>query len=250
MEKSNSLVSELSGGQKQRLFIVLALIPDPEVVFLDELTTGLDARARREVWKSLSQLKERGITILLTSHFMDEVEALCDRIMILKNGKSIFCGSIKEAVTASPYEKLEDAYLWYTDGRVNMKTFKTLLKTEGKLSLRGLDMFIFAICMPVVVVVILGAVFGDKPAFDGAEYTFLEQSFGAVSAIAICAGGVMGLPLVVSDYRSRKILKRFKVTPADPALILAVQVAIYALYSIASLILIYITGALFFLDFS
>ncbi|HBG12229.1 MAG TPA: ABC transporter permease, partial [Clostridium sp.] len=56
-----------------------------------------------------------------------------------------------------------------------MKTFKTLLKTEGKLSLRGLDMFIFAICMPIVVVIILGAVFGDKPAFDGAEYTFLEQ---------------------------------------------------------------------------
>lgn len=127
-----------------------------------------------------------------------------------------------------------------------MKPFKTLLKTEGKLSLRGLDMFIFAICMPIVVVVILGAVFGDKPAFDGADYTFLEQSFGAVSAIAICAGGVMGLPLVVSDYRSRKILKRLKVTPADPALILAVQVAIYAFYSIASLILVYVTGALLF----
>jgi ABC-2 type transport system permease protein len=127
-----------------------------------------------------------------------------------------------------------------------MKTFKTLLKTEGKLSLRGLDMFIFAICMPIIVVVILGAVFGDKPAFDGADYTFLEQSFGAVSAIAICAGGVMGLPLVVSDYRSRKILKRLKVTPADPALILTVQVAIYALYSIVSLILVYTTGTLFF----
>lgn len=127
-----------------------------------------------------------------------------------------------------------------------MKPIKTLLKTEGKLSLRGLDMFIFAICMPIVVVVILGAVFGDKPAFDGADYTFLEQSFGAVSAIAICAGGVMGLPLVVSDYRSRKILKRLKVTPADPALILAVQVAIYAFYSIASLILVYVTGALLF----
>ncbi len=53
---------------------------------------------------------------MLTSHFMDEVEALCDRIMILKNGKSIFCGSIKDSVAASPYEKLEDAYLWYTDG--------------------------------------------------------------------------------------------------------------------------------------
>lgn len=127
-----------------------------------------------------------------------------------------------------------------------MKAFKTLLKTEIRLSLRGMDMFIFAICMPVVVVIILGAVFGSKPAFDGAEYTFLEQSFGAVSTIAICAGGVMGLPLVVSDYRSRKILKRFKVTPTSPALILAVQVVIYALYSIISLILVYATGAIFF----
>ena len=127
-----------------------------------------------------------------------------------------------------------------------MKAFRTLLKTEIRLSLRGMDMFIFAICMPVVVVIILGAVFGNKPAFDGAGYTFLEQSFGAVSTIAICAGGVMGLPLVVSDYRSRKILKRFKVTPTSPALILAVQVVIYTLYSIISLILVYATGAIFF----
>lgn len=127
-----------------------------------------------------------------------------------------------------------------------MKAFRSLLKTEIRLSLRGMDMFIFAICMPVVVVVILGAVFGNKPAFDGAEYTFLEQSFGAVSTIAICAGGVMGLPLVISDYRNRKILKRFKITPTSPALILAVQVVIYALYSIASLIFVYTTGAIFF----
>ena len=127
-----------------------------------------------------------------------------------------------------------------------MKAFKTLLKTEIRLSLRGMDMFIFAICMPVVVVVILGALFGNKPAFEGAEYTFLEQSFGAVSTIAICAGGVMGLPLVVSDYRSRKILKRFKVTPTSPALILAVQVVIYALYSFTSLILVYMISTLFF----
>jgi len=127
-----------------------------------------------------------------------------------------------------------------------MNAFKALLKTEIKLSLRGMDMFIFAICMPVVVIVILGAVFGNKPAFDGAAYTFLEQSFGAVSTIAICAGGVMGLPLVVSDYRSRKILKRFKVTPISPVLILAVQIVIYALYSIVSLILVYATSAVFF----
>lgn len=127
-----------------------------------------------------------------------------------------------------------------------MKPFNALLKTEIKLSLRGLDMFIFAICMPVVVVILLGAVFGNKPAFDGADYTFLEQSFGAVATIAICAGGVMGLPLVVSDYRHKKILKRFKVTPTSPALILAVQVVIYALYSIVSLILVYATSAIFY----
>lgn len=127
-----------------------------------------------------------------------------------------------------------------------MKAFKTLLKTESRLSLRGMDMFIFAICMPVIVVVILGAVFGNRSAFDGAGYTFLEQSFGAVSTIAICAGGVMGLPLVVSDYRDKKILKRFKVTPTSPALILAVQVCIYTVYSIASLILVYVTASVFF----
>lgn len=127
-----------------------------------------------------------------------------------------------------------------------MRAFKTLFKTEFKLSLRGMDMFIFAICMPVVVMVILGIIYGNKPAFDGAGYTFLEQSFGAVATIAICAGGVMGLPLVVSDYRHKKILKRFKVTPTSPALILAVQVVIYALYSIFSLVLVYVTAAVFF----
>ncbi|MDO0823173.1 ABC transporter permease [Desulfosporosinus nitroreducens] len=127
-----------------------------------------------------------------------------------------------------------------------MKAFSTLFKTELKLSLRGMDMVIFAICMPIVMVVILGIIFGSKPAFDGAEYTFLEQSFGAVATIAICAGGVMGLPLVISDYRHKKILKRFKVTPTSPALILAVQVAIYALYSVASLILVYAAATIFF----
>ena len=82
---------------------------------MDELTTGLDARARREVWKILSILKEKGLTILLTSHFMDEVEALCDQICILKKGKIVFYGTVSEAVQTSPYDKFEDAYLWYSD---------------------------------------------------------------------------------------------------------------------------------------
>lgn len=127
-----------------------------------------------------------------------------------------------------------------------MKAFRTMFKTELKLSLRGMDMFIFAICMPVVMVVILGIIYGNKEAFKGAGYTFLEQSFGAITTIAICAGGVMGLPLVVSDYRQRKILKRFRVTPISPSIILAVQVAIYLLYSIVSLILVYLVATVFF----
>lgn len=113
--KAKNLISELSGGEKQRLFIILALIPNPEVVFLDELTTGLDTRARRDVWKCLLNLKRQGLTILLTSHYMDEVEVLCDRICILKNGEIHFSGTIEEAVKLSPYEKFEDAYLWFVD---------------------------------------------------------------------------------------------------------------------------------------
>lgn len=113
-KKAKCFVSELSGGQKQNLFIILSLIPNPQIVFLDELTTGLDSRARRNVWKSLLELKQKGLTIFLTSHFMDEVEALCDRINILKEGHIIFNGTIKDAITQSPYEKLEDAYLWFT----------------------------------------------------------------------------------------------------------------------------------------
>lgn len=114
-EKKELMVSKLSGGQKQRLFIVLALIPGPEVVFLDELTTGLDTKARREVWNHLLSLRQKGLTILLTSHFMDEVAILCDRIAILKKGQIIFEGTVDDAVTRSPHDNLEDAYLWFME---------------------------------------------------------------------------------------------------------------------------------------
>ena len=127
-----------------------------------------------------------------------------------------------------------------------MKAYAKILKTELKLSLRGMDMFIFAICLPVVMMVILGVIYGDKPAYEGANFSFIAQYFAAVASIAIGAGGVMGLPLVVSDYRQKKILKRFKVTPTSPAMILAVQMTIYALYAVAALVLVYVVAALFF----
>lgn len=114
-DKLKNAVKSLSGGERQRLFIVLSLIPNPQLVFLDELTTGLDAKARRTVWKILEDLKKQGLTIFLTSHFMDEVEALCDEICILQKGETVFYGTVEEAKAQSGCEKFEDAYLKFSD---------------------------------------------------------------------------------------------------------------------------------------
>ena len=109
----NSFVSKLSGGERQKLSVVLALIGNPEIVFLDELTTGLDVVARREVWKTLKQLKRQGLTIFLTTHYMEEAEALCDRVCIIRSGKKVVEGTIAEVTAASGKKKLEDAYLFF-----------------------------------------------------------------------------------------------------------------------------------------
>ena len=111
-ELRKSFVSKLSGGERQKLSVVLALIGNPELVFLDELTTGLDVVARREVWRTLKHLKEQGLTIFLTTHYMEEAEALCDRVCIIKSGKKVAEGSIDEVVAAAGQNNLEEAYLF------------------------------------------------------------------------------------------------------------------------------------------
>jgi ABC-2 type transport system ATP-binding protein len=88
-EKRDAWFMTLSGGQKQRLFIALALINDPEVVFLDELTTGLDPQARRAIWELVRGIRERGKTVFLTTHLMEEAERLCDRVAIIEHGRII-----------------------------------------------------------------------------------------------------------------------------------------------------------------
>ncbi len=88
-EKQKSYFDKLSGGQKQRLFIALALINDPDVLFLDELTTGLDPQARRNTWKLIENIRKKGKTIFLTTHYMEEAERLCDRVAIMNHGKII-----------------------------------------------------------------------------------------------------------------------------------------------------------------
>lgn len=97
-EKEKAAFANLSGGQRQRLFVALALVNEPEIVFLDEMTTGLDPSARRAAWELVRQVRERGTTVLLVTHFMDEAEALCDRIAVFKAGKVLDSGSPAQLV--------------------------------------------------------------------------------------------------------------------------------------------------------
>jgi len=96
--KRNAWFMTLSGGQKQRLFIALALIHEPEVVFLDELTTGLDPQARRAIWGLVTGIRDRGTTVFLTTHLMEEAERLCDRVAIIEHGRLIEVGTPAELV--------------------------------------------------------------------------------------------------------------------------------------------------------
>ena len=96
--KRNAWFMTLSGGQKQRLFIALALIHEPEVVFLDELTTGLDPQARRAIWGLVTGIRDRGTTVFLTTHLMEEAERLCDRVAIIEHGRLIEVGTPDELV--------------------------------------------------------------------------------------------------------------------------------------------------------
>jgi ABC-2 type transport system ATP-binding protein len=91
--KRNAWFMTLSGGQKQRLFIALALVHQPEVVFLDELTTGLDPQARRAIWGLVTDIRDRGATVFLTTHLMEEAERLCDRVAIIEHGRLIDVGT-------------------------------------------------------------------------------------------------------------------------------------------------------------
>lgn len=112
-DMENQVVQTLSGGERQKLSVLLAILNDPRLIFLDELTTGLDAVARREIWKYLLALKAAGKSIVLTSHYMDEVEVLCNRILILKEGKELTSGTVAEVIASTPYDTLEKAFLFY-----------------------------------------------------------------------------------------------------------------------------------------
>lgn len=108
-------VDKLSGGEKQKLSVVIALIPNPKIIFLDELTTGLDVSARREVWNILKTLKQKGMTIILTTHYMEEAEFLCDHILFIKDGHKVIQGTVQEVIQQGQFKDLEEAYLTFME---------------------------------------------------------------------------------------------------------------------------------------
>ena len=126
-EKSGSRVGSLSGGQKQRLALACALVGDPQLLFLDEPTTGLDPQSRRQLWELIEQFKSDGRSILLTTHYMEEAERLCDRVAIVDHGRRIALGTPAELIAAleaehvlefalSDSSRVDDASLRSIDG--------------------------------------------------------------------------------------------------------------------------------------
>jgi ABC-2 type transport system ATP-binding protein len=105
-EKQKSRVGDLSGGQKQRLALACALVGDPDFLFLDEPTTGLDPQARRQLWELIEEFKRSGRTILLTTHYMDEAERLCDRVAIIDHGREIALGTPRELIASTCAEQM------------------------------------------------------------------------------------------------------------------------------------------------
>jgi ABC-2 type transport system ATP-binding protein len=139
-EKRNAWFMTLSGGQKQRLFIALALINDPELVFLDELTTGLDPQARRAIWELVRGIRSRGKTVFLTTHLMEEAERLCDRVAIIDHGRIIDIATPEELIRRHCPEQ---TVVVVTDDRAGDDRFRMIPHVEsvtsqdGRFTIRG-----------------------------------------------------------------------------------------------------------------
>lgn len=122
-EKRSDKFAKLSGGQKQRLFIALALINDPELVFLDELTTGLDPQARHAMWDMVRGIRERGKTVFLTTHFMEEAERLCDRVAIVDHGKIVALDTPQNLIRNLG---AENRLIFSIDGKLDLQKLQRL----------------------------------------------------------------------------------------------------------------------------
>jgi ABC-2 type transport system ATP-binding protein len=137
-EKSHARVGALSGGQRQRLAIACALVGDPDLLFLDEPTTGLDPQARRQLWELIEQFKLAGRTILLTTHYMDEAERLCDRVAIMDHGRAIALGTPRELVASIGVDHVVEFAVGDSVGK--LPAALDVARLEGLASVRHLRM--------------------------------------------------------------------------------------------------------------
>jgi len=133
-EKKNTYYQNLSGGQQQRLSLAIALVNDPEMVFLDEPTTGLDAQARRSIWEIINKLRSEKKTILLTTHYIEEAEHLCDRVSIIDHGRIIAEGTPRELIDNSG---ISHHIEFKTENPVSDQTIKQLSEKHGNINLDG-----------------------------------------------------------------------------------------------------------------
>jgi ABC-2 type transport system ATP-binding protein len=135
-EKRDARVGNLSGGQKQRLALACSLVGDPEFLFLDEPTTGLDPQARRQIWDLIEQFKSSGRTILLTTHYMDEAERLCERVAVMDHGKVIALGTPRELIGSLGAEHMVEFSAGDWAGSIDLGA---LSRAEGVLGIRSED---------------------------------------------------------------------------------------------------------------
>jgi ABC-2 type transport system ATP-binding protein len=122
-EKARAAFAKLSGGQKQRLFIALALLNDPDIIFLDELTTGLDPQARRAMWDLVKSIRDRGKTVFLTTHYMEEAEQLCDRVAVMDHGRIVALDTPGRLIDSL---RAENSVVFVTDAPLDLALLKAI----------------------------------------------------------------------------------------------------------------------------
>lgn len=163
-ERRTGRAGELSGGQQQRLAIALALINDPQIVFLDEPTTGLDPQARRRVWEIIAELREGGATVILTTHYMEEAEALCDRLIVMDHGSIIESGTPDSLISKHFSESaigfsVKDGFALDTDS-IESSQYVTEIRSVGS------EIEVFAANVPGAISDVLGLAGNGAEAID------------------------------------------------------------------------------------
>jgi ABC-2 type transport system ATP-binding protein len=194
--------AKLSGGQKQRLSIALAFIGRPQVVVLDEMTTGVDPEGRREVWRLVKRLKEHDTTFVLVSHDLDEVDRLCDRFAIIATGRTRFIGTAAE-----------------------LKGRMALTKIEALLFLRNPTSMFMALLLPTGILLLQGTVIpGTRdPVSGNPELRVIDLFLPVAIAIALTSVAITNYPSTIGAYRESGVLRRLGVTPIGPARVLIAQ---------------------------